>query len=195
ISSAATGDLVNTATITAPAGVTEVNTANNTSTDTDTQASRADLSVTKADSPDPVLAGNNITYTITVHNGGPSDALGVSLTDQVPANTSFVSTNSGGTNTAGTVSWSLGTIPAGTNAVVVLVVKVDPSDTADISNTASASSTTFDPDLTNNSATATTTVNTAADLTIAKDAPATATAGSGFDYSLTVTNTGPSVHT
>src|SRR5438552_2328659 len=32
---------------------------------------QADIYVTKSDSPDPVLAGNNLTYTLGVHNGGP----------------------------------------------------------------------------------------------------------------------------
>ncbi len=49
----------------------------------------ADLSVSKTDSPDPVIAGNNLSYTITVTNAGPSNALGVSLTDVVPTGTSF----------------------------------------------------------------------------------------------------------
>ena len=31
----------------------------------------ADLSLTKTDSPDPVLAGELLTYTLTVHNAGP----------------------------------------------------------------------------------------------------------------------------
>ena len=34
----------------------------------------ADLSLTKTDSPDPVLAGELLTYTLTVHNAGPSSA-------------------------------------------------------------------------------------------------------------------------
>jgi hypothetical protein len=40
VSVSATGNLVNTATVTAPAGVTEINPANNTATDTDALASR-----------------------------------------------------------------------------------------------------------------------------------------------------------
>ena len=41
----------------------------------------ADLEIVKTDSPDPVLAGNNLTYTLSVTNVGPSDAQTVSLTD------------------------------------------------------------------------------------------------------------------
>ncbi len=50
--------------------------ANNTDTETTTVNASADLRVTKSDSPDPVFAGNNVTYTITVYNDGPSDAPG-----------------------------------------------------------------------------------------------------------------------
>ena len=38
-----------------------------------------------------MVAGNDITYTITVANAGPSDAQTVAITDIVPANTTFVS--------------------------------------------------------------------------------------------------------
>ena len=41
----------------------------------------ADLSLTKSDSPDPVLVEELLTYTLSVHNGGPSGATGVSVTD------------------------------------------------------------------------------------------------------------------
>jgi hypothetical protein len=34
----------------------------------------ADLSITKADGPDPVVAGELLTYTLQVVNHGPSDA-------------------------------------------------------------------------------------------------------------------------
>jgi len=64
-------------------------------------------------------------------------------------------------------------------------------------NTAEATTTTSDPNSANNVATDTNTVQTRADLSIAKAAPATTIAGhpAGFDYAITVTNGGPSVHT
>ena len=56
----------------------------------------ADLGVTVADSPDPVLAGNMVTYTITVSNNGPDPAIDASLSDPLPAGTTFVSLSSPG---------------------------------------------------------------------------------------------------
>ena len=57
----------------------------------DLSAQSADIRVTMTDSPDPVVAGTNLTYTITVTNAGPDDAFNASLTDMIPANTTFVS--------------------------------------------------------------------------------------------------------
>ena len=55
----------------------------------------ADLQVLKTDSPDPVLVGNNVLYTVTVENNGPDDATGVILTDTLPADVTFVSSTPG----------------------------------------------------------------------------------------------------
>ena len=49
----------------------------------------ADLSITKTASPNPINAGGNITYTLTVSSGGPDDAQNVVVTDTTPANTTF----------------------------------------------------------------------------------------------------------
>src|SRR5947207_1771033 len=103
------------------------------------------LSLTKSDSPDPVLAGNNITYTLTVTNNGPSDATGVSLSYAIPAGTSFVSATVGGTLTAGVVRRNLPSFPTRRSSDLTLVVKVDSSRTTNISNTASTTSGVFDP--------------------------------------------------
>ena len=51
----------------------------------------ADLSITKVDGPDPIAAGANLTYTIRVTNAGPAAAQSVTLSDLIPANTTFVS--------------------------------------------------------------------------------------------------------
>ena len=51
----------------------------------------ADLTLTKTDSPDPVTEGDDLTYTIQIHNAGPDIATGVTMTDVLPPNTTFVS--------------------------------------------------------------------------------------------------------
>ena len=63
----------------------------NTATASTTVQARADLSITKTDSPDPVTAGKNLTYTVQVTNGGPSTASAVTVTDTLPAGVTFVS--------------------------------------------------------------------------------------------------------
>jgi uncharacterized repeat protein (TIGR01451 family) len=131
----------------------------------------SDLSVTKVDSPDPVAAGNNLTYTITVANSGPDPALTVELRDTVPANTTFVSfTAPGGWSTTTPAVGGTGDVVA-TNpslasgsppAVFTLVVNVNAGTTVGttLSNTATVTTASFDSNASNNSDTETTMVNT-----------------------------------
>ena len=90
-----------------------------------TAVEQVDLSLTKTDSVDPVTAGNNLTYTLTATNAGPSVAHNVSITDAVPAGTSFVSASGGGTLAAGTVTWSIGDLAPGANVSRTLTVHVN----------------------------------------------------------------------
>src|SRR5207248_590336 len=121
--------------------------------------------------------------------GGPSVARSVTVADPLPAGTSFVSADHGGTNTAGTVNWSLGDMNPGDSITLTLVVKVDPSRTVGLSNTATVSSTTTDPNSANNSATETTGVAVSADLAIIKtDNTSSVPAGGTTTYNITVTN-------
>src|SRR4051812_41481054 len=148
--------------------------------------------MSRAKSQDPVTAGNNLTYTLTVKNAGPSFARSVQVTDPVPGGTSYVSSDTGGMNVAGTVTWNLRDLAPGTT-VLHMTVQVDASRLANLSNTASVSSTTSDPDTTNNSATEATVVNTSADVQITKpDSPDPVTAGNNLTYSLTVNTAGRS---
>jgi uncharacterized repeat protein (TIGR01451 family) len=164
-------------------------------------AAPADLSVTKVDSPDPVVAGSNLTYTIAVANLTAAAATSVTLSDTLPANTTFLSLTSpagwtcttpafGGT---GTVNCTIATLPANGSGSFTLVVNVNaatPNGTI-VSNTASVTST-DDPAAGNNSATATTTVSSGANLLVLKsDSPDPAVANGNITYVITVRNDGP----
>src|SRR5207247_1245291 len=112
--------------------------ANNSATATTTvnaPAASADLSITKGDVPDPVTAGQQLTYTLTVHNGGPDAAAGVSVSDVLPAGAAFVSaTPSQGTcSGTSTVSCALGGLANGGSATVSIVVTASGTS---LSNTA-----------------------------------------------------------
>ena len=88
--------------------------------------------LTKADAGVPVGPGSNIDYTLTLHNIGNADATGVTITDPIPANTTFVSADSGGTYSNGKVRWSGLTVPKGTPGIggailVKFTVRINPS--------------------------------------------------------------------
>jgi uncharacterized repeat protein (TIGR01451 family) len=180
----------------------DTNNGNNTSTTTTTVsgAVNADLGITKTDAPDPVGVGGNISYTITVNNAGPATAANVVVSDVLPTGTTFVScVPSVGScagpppGSTGTVTADLGTIPSLGSATINLVVNVNAGAGSVVSNTATVSSPTADSNLANNSATATTSVTTAAatDLSIAKsDSPDPVLSGGSLTYTVTVDNLG-----
>ena len=106
----------------------------------------ADLAITKADSPDPVAAGSQLTYTLDYQNLGPSDATGVQILDTLPPGVTFVSASAGCTETAGTVTCDVGTVTAGGSGQVLIVVTIPPdAPSGEISNRVTIDSTTDDP--------------------------------------------------
>jgi uncharacterized repeat protein (TIGR01451 family) len=124
----------------------------------------ADLSITKVGTPDPVLQNTTLTYTLTITNNGLQNALGVLVTDTLPTQVTYVSSswvngsNSGGcSQVAGTVSCTIGAMASGATATVtILTTAVTPSlalNTAFVSPVGVT-----DPDLTNNTATFTSTI-------------------------------------
>lgn len=158
----------------------------------------ADLSITKTAAA-TVNAGQNITYTITVTNNGPTTASAVQVLDTIPAGTTFVSaTPSQGSCAAGPpVDCDLGTILNAGNATITLIVTA-PVTAGDVSNTATVSNTPEpDDDATNDTSTPATTVTVIAiaDLSITKTGPPTVSPGGQISYTITVMNNGPSAAT
>jgi uncharacterized repeat protein (TIGR01451 family) len=180
------------------------NTGNNGATAATDISPQADLSVTKDDDADPVLPGDNITYTVVLNNTGPNTAHNVVLSDPLPPGTTFVSASQAGgasftlttpaVGGTGTVTATRSTLASADGQTFTIVVKVGngvPLGTT-LSNTASASSDTPDPASGNDSSTETTEVNQTADLGVAAaDSPDPVAAGGDLTYTLTVSNTGP----
>jgi uncharacterized repeat protein (TIGR01451 family) len=122
-------------------------------------APSADLAVTKTGSPDPVNAGSQLTYVVTVTNQGPGTATGVVLNDLLPTSAAYMSSlpsqgSCGLSNNE--LICTLGTLASGSTASVSILVT--PSLAGIISNTASTAANEPDVNLTNNIVTITTTV-------------------------------------
>jgi uncharacterized repeat protein (TIGR01451 family) len=189
-------------------GTDDPNLANNSAMVQTTvgSATSADLSTTITASPNPVLAGNNITYTVVVTNNGVATATNVSFSGAIPANTTYISATpvpaagwSCGVS-AGTLSCSNLTLAAGASTTFTVIVKVNAATASGtvITDTANVSATTPDPNPNNNSATANVVVATAgqADMAVTSTAsPNPVTVGNNIAFTSMVTNNGPAVAT
>ncbi len=114
----------------------------------------ADLAIGLVDSPDPLLSGSYLTYTITVSNGGPATATGVIADDTLPPAANFISASPVNSYTVagGVVTFTnLGNL--GSGAQTVVTVTVQPTTVGTISDTASCFSGVIDLHKANNSAT------------------------------------------
>jgi uncharacterized repeat protein (TIGR01451 family) len=106
-----------------------------------------DLQVQKIASANPIFAGQNVTYTVTVKNVSvPFNATGVVMSDLLPASVNFVSaTTSQGSlitppvGSNGTVTANLGSIAPG--VTVTVTITVSSTTAGAVSNSASATST------------------------------------------------------
>jgi uncharacterized repeat protein (TIGR01451 family) len=146
----------------------------------------ADLAVSKADNPDPVLVGAVLTYTIQVTNLGPQNATGVTVTDRLPKHVDFVSatTSSGTCDRRGSrVTCDVGALaadPTKANAVTV-TIQVRPTRAGTIKNTASVDSVENDPIGANDRAEVSTTVTAPPLTSSCRGIPATVTGTRGSD--------------
>jgi OOP family OmpA-OmpF porin len=102
------------------------------------------LNFSKTDDVDPVPSGNNLTYTLCYDNtqNAVTDVTNVTITDDIPAGTTFVSATGPFSTTPTTVTWSIGTVLAGApQACVNLVVNVTAPADSIILNTATITGT------------------------------------------------------
>ena len=179
------GTIVSTANVTSTEF--DSNTANNSSTQNVTVNASADLAITK-NPTGPVAAGQVVTYAIVVTNNGPSSAAAVTVNDTPGPGLTFLS-NAGACTTP--FPCSLGTIVSGGSPTIFASFAVAPNATS-VTNSASVTSTTGDPNAANNTATTTSAVAQSADLTIAKDGPTSARPEATITYTIRVGNNGPS---
>jgi uncharacterized repeat protein (TIGR01451 family)/fimbrial isopeptide formation D2 family protein len=170
--------LTNTATVTGPGGIPDPNPDNNTATVTSTPAALTDLSVTKTDGQTQYVPGQEITYTITVTNAGPSFASQAAVDDTLDpaiissATWSAVFTGTGSTGTAsgtGSISENIDLAVGGT-AVYTVVAQTVAGATGSLTNTVTVSTGNLsnDPNPVNNTATDTDALLLPATLSVAK---------------------------
>ncbi|MEW1654011.1 isopeptide-forming domain-containing fimbrial protein [Streptomyces sp. NPDC093707] len=109
----------------------------------------ADLVATKSADATTVTVGQTVTYRVAVHNAGPNDATGVTVTDQLPDGLAFLSADAtSGSYDPATGTWAVGDLAEGATATLVLRAKATKAGM--VTNTATATGNEKDPDPTNN---------------------------------------------
>ncbi|HZF13848.1 MAG TPA: DUF11 domain-containing protein [Thermoanaerobaculia bacterium] len=153
------GLLIDTATV--ASATADPNPADNQATATTTvqgggPGPQADLAVMVAANADPVQVDQIVTYTLQVLNRGPNPATGVSLSQLVPDRCDPVSTVPSQGSCSSATSCNLGDLAAGQSAEVTLALRLHEPG-SNLFHTA-ATSGVADPDLSNNQAARTVTV-------------------------------------
>ena len=155
----------------------------------------SDLALGMVASPEPVIVGANLRYTISITNRGPSTAKNVAVSQLLPSSVIFIAASASQGSVAqagGVVSASLGQMSAGGTATVTVIVQ--PATVGTISSSANANSEQPDFNLANNTATVFSTVNPpTSDLAVGIAAsPSALVVGGNLTYIISVTNHGPS---
>ena len=149
--------LVNRASVTARAEDTSMPVSDEDNAAVLAGPTEADLSITKSDSPDPVIAGKYLRYEINVTNNGPGYARNVNVTDALPDKVAFSSASRSPNGSTGSIYWwNFTGIEANSSILIRLYVGTDA--TGLLKNTVNVTSATHDPDETNNADTENTTV-------------------------------------
>ncbi len=151
ISPAATGSLVNTATV--ASSTFDPDTSNDTATDDDTLQPTADVSISKTVAPGVVQVGTSVTYTITVANAGPSHVPAAIVTDTFDTTLNWITwtcaAQGGATCTAAGSGNILDSVALPPGSLVTYTAKATPlgPDALTVGNTATVAlpSGIFDP--------------------------------------------------
>ena len=156
-------------------------------------SSFADLSIQKIPLSDTTQPGGNISYDITVTNNGPDAAENVIVTDIIPEHLTVDSYHFLCADSSGIVTCNLDSIDAGQSKTVRINFNTNTDAlVSQISNTASVSSDSNDPNPDDNSDTSVI-PNNYADLRLTKTASVSQIGQNGLvTYSIRVVNDGPS---
>ena len=153
----------------------------------------ADLQVSISPSFNSVPAGQDVTYTVTADNNGPSAATGVVLTDTIPADVSFVSATGGATPSHGVLTFNIDDLASGSSEVFSVTVQTSGTTASPTTDQASIAGNQTDPNEANNTQTASVPITPVSDLSIALSAPTQPVmAGGSLTYMIQATNNGPS---
>ncbi|TMK36025.1 MAG: DUF11 domain-containing protein [Actinobacteria bacterium] len=150
------------------------------------------ISVTKTADQGTINAGDTAAFTIVVTNNGPGTADNVTLNDPLPPGVawSIDPAVTGCSISSGTLSCTFATMDEGASKTIHVSGVTDVQDCGTLSNTATVAADNEGSDQTDNTDTATITVN-CPDLTITKTADAASVnAGSDIGFTVTLTNTG-----
>lgn len=196
VKSTAVGNIDNTVIVTAT--TTDPNPNNNTATVvTPINRAAADISVAKTTTSTSLAPGDQITYSIVVANAGPSNATGVILNDVIPVNLQDVqySIDDGTTWKNWMGSYSIGALANGASTTILLRGTVRSNTTSSVNNVAQVTSTSIDPDLSNNVSSVITPViipEQSADISVTKTADTeNVEVGDILTYTIVVSNAGP----
>jgi uncharacterized repeat protein (TIGR01451 family) len=170
----------------------------NTSEFSACKVAQADLSLTKTDSVDPVLPGDNLTYTMVITNpANASYAENTVLADILPLGLGYVSAVS----TQGTCSYDtpsrvvtcdVGQVTNGATVTITLNTAVDANiATASVNNSATVTSDTADPVVSNNTASQSTAIAQSNMRVTMTDTPDPIAVDALLTYTLNVSNLGP----
>jgi uncharacterized repeat protein (TIGR01451 family) len=169
----------------------------NTATDVGPGTSAADLDVTKVVDQSVVPSGGQATFSLEVHNGGPSTAAAATLDDPLGSSYTDVSVVASRGTCTTAVHCDLGDLAVNETVTVTITATVTATDTT-LTNTATVGSSTTDPVTADNSASVAFRVPLTADLNLTKSITAnpaapfpTAGVTNGATYTLTVRDAGP----